>query len=63
MQEIQEEGKNAIDSPGKPNAPEIPPEDYNLEDNAQRSIIQPQCLNQPDVRDLFQVLVDWLVKI
>lgn len=60
VQEIQEEGKYAIDSPGKPNAPEIPPEDYNLNDNEQRSIIQPQCLNMPDVRDLFQILIEWI---
>lgn len=60
VQEVQQEGKYAIDSPGKPNAPEIPPEDYNLEDNEQRSIIQPQCLNQPNVRDLLQVLTDWM---
>ena len=60
VQEIQEEGKYAIDSPGKPNAPEIPPEDYNLNDNEQRSIIQPQCLNMPDVRDLFQTLIEWI---
>lgn len=60
VQEVQEEGKNAIDSPGKPNAPEIPPEDYNLEDNEQRSIIQPACLNFPDVRDLLQILIEWI---
>lgn len=30
VQEVQEEGKHAIDSPGNPNAPVIPPEDYNL---------------------------------
>lgn len=30
MQEVQEEGRYAIDSPGSPNAPEIPPEDYAL---------------------------------
>lgn len=60
VQEIQEEGKYAIDSPGKPNAPEIPPEDYNLSDNEQRSIIQPNCLNRPDVRDLFQTIIDWI---
>lgn len=60
VQEVQEEGKHAIDSPGKPNAPEIPPEDYNLEDNEQRSIIQPACLNFPDVRDLLQILIEWI---
>lgn len=60
VQEIQQEGKYAIDSPGLPNAPEIPPEDYNLEENEQRSIIQPQCLNVPNVRDLLQILTDWM---
>lgn len=60
VQEIQDEGKYAIDSPGNPNAPEIPPEDYNLGDNEQRSIIQPQCLNNPAVRDLLQIIVDWI---
>lgn len=30
VQEIQAEGKYAIDSPGSPTAPEIPPEDYTL---------------------------------
>lgn len=30
VQEVQEEGRHAIDSPGSPNAPEIPPEDYAL---------------------------------
>lgn len=60
VHEIQEEGKYSIDSPGRANAPEIPPEDYNLNDNEQRSIIQPQCLNLPDVRDLFQTIIDWI---
>ncbi len=40
--------------------PEIPPEDYNLQDNEQRSIIQPQSLNSPDVQELFQVLCNWI---
>jgi len=30
VQEIQAEGRHAIDSPGNPNAPEMPPEDYEL---------------------------------
>lgn len=30
VQEVQDEGRHAIDSPGSPNAPEIPPEDYAL---------------------------------
>lgn len=31
-----------------------------MEDNEQRSIIQPACLNFPDVRDLLQILIDWI---
>ena len=30
VQEVQEEGKNAIDSPGNPMAPALPPEEYAL---------------------------------
>lgn len=30
VQEVQAEGKMAIDSPGSPTAPEIPPEEYSL---------------------------------
>lgn len=60
VQEIQEEGKYAIDSPGSPNAPEIPPEDYNLADNEQRSIIQPQSLQNPAVKELLQILTNWM---
>lgn len=47
VQEIQAEGRHAIDSPGNPNAPEIPPEDYALAENEQRAIIQPQSFNDP----------------
>jgi parvin len=60
VEEVQTEGKIAIDSPGNPNAIEIPPEDYNLSDNEQRSIIQPQSLNSPDVQELLQVLINWI---
>jgi parvin len=31
-----------------------------LNDNEQRAIIQPQCLNMPDVRDLFQTVIEWI---
>lgn len=30
VQEVQEEGRYAIDSPGSPTAPDLPPEDYAL---------------------------------
>lgn len=36
VQEVQEEGRHAIDGPGSPNAPEFPPEDYILRKYASR---------------------------
>jgi parvin len=60
VQEVQAEGKYAIDSPGNPNAIEIPPEDYNLVDNEQRSVIQQQSLNDPHVQELCRLLVEWI---
>ncbi|KAL1402919.1 hypothetical protein pipiens_005865 [Culex pipiens pipiens] len=60
VQEVQQEGKIAIDSPGSPNAPVIPPEDYNLEDNESRSIVQQASLEHPHFRELLQVLIDWI---
>lgn len=60
MQDVQNEGKYAIDSPGNPNAPEIPPEDYNLGDNEQRSIVDPTSLNTPELRELLNVLTNWI---
>ncbi|KAG4068784.1 hypothetical protein HA402_002475 [Bradysia odoriphaga] len=60
VQEVQAEGRYAIDSPGNPNNPEIPPEDYALRDNEQRAIIQPQSLADPQVQELQQVLIDWI---
>lgn len=60
VEEVQIEGKIAIDSPGSAAVPEIPPEDYNLQDNEQRSIIQPQSLNSQGVQELLQTLTNWI---
>lgn len=60
MQEIQNEGKYAIDSPGNPTAPVIPREDYELAENEQRAMIQPQSLQNPGVQELLNVLRDWI---
>lgn len=38
----------------------IPPEDYNLGENEQRAMIQPASLNNAGVRELQQVLRDWI---
>ncbi|CAG4955254.1 beta-parvin isoform X2 [Colias croceus] len=60
VQEVQAEGKFAIDSPGSPTAPEIPPEEYSLHDNEERAIIEPRSLEDPRVKELIQVLIDWI---
>ncbi|XP_045541926.1 beta-parvin-like [Papilio machaon] len=60
VQDVQAEGKYAIDSPGSPTAPEIPPEEYSLLDNEERAIIEPRSLEDPRVKELIQVLIDWI---
>ncbi|CAK1554993.1 unnamed protein product [Leptosia nina] len=60
VQEVQAEGKYAIDSPGSPTAPEIPPEEYSLLDNEERAIIEPRSVEDPRVKELIQVLIDWI---
>lgn len=60
VQEIEEEGKYAIDSPGSINPIELPPEDFNLKDNESRSIIQPASTLQPGYRELIKVLINWI---
>lgn len=60
VQDVQAEGKYAIDSPGSPTAPEIPPEEYSLLDNEERAIIEPRSLEDPRVKDLITVLIEWI---
>ncbi|XP_073835140.1 beta-parvin isoform X1 [Musca autumnalis] len=60
VQKVQEEGKHAIDSPGAPSQIDIPPEDYALREHEQRTVIDPQSMNDPDVRKLQQILIDWI---
>lgn len=60
VQEVQEEGKYAIDSPGCAANPELPPEEYNLEENEERSMIEPKSLEDPKVLELVTILIDWI---
>ncbi|KAL1116959.1 hypothetical protein AAG570_004287 [Ranatra chinensis] len=60
VQEVQEEGKYAIDSPGNPSAPDIPLEEYALEENEERSLVEQRSYSDPKVRELINVLIDWL---
>lgn len=60
VQEVQEEGKFAIDSPGFAVVPTISPEDYDLDENEERSVIMPKAFEDPKLRELIQVLIDWI---
>ncbi|XP_056633977.1 beta-parvin isoform X2 [Diorhabda sublineata] len=60
VQEVQAEGKYAIDSPGCPTAPVIPPEDYNLEDNEERCMIAQRAYDDPKFYELLNVLKEWI---
>lgn len=82
VQEVQDEGKYAIDSPGNPLAPDLPPEEYALgklkgisylleqlyliyrasfsEENEERSMISPQSYENPRLKELMVVLIEWI---
>ncbi|XP_046390983.1 beta-parvin [Ischnura elegans] len=60
VQEVQEEGKHAIDSPGSPTAPDLPPEEYTLEENEERSMIEPKSYEDPKLKELIYVLIEWI---
>lgn len=60
MQEVQQEGKYAIDSPGSPTMPDLPPQDYILDENEERSMITPQSYDDPRLKDLMTVLTEWI---
>ncbi|CAH1155593.1 unnamed protein product [Phaedon cochleariae] len=60
VQEVQAEGKYAIDSPGCPTAPVIPPEEYNLDDNEQRCMIDPKAYEDQRFLELINVLKEWV---
>ncbi|KAK4873373.1 hypothetical protein RN001_015402 [Aquatica leii] len=60
VQEVESEGKYAIDSPGSPNAPIVPPEEYALDENEERCMIQPHAFNDPKLHELMQVLIEWI---
>lgn len=60
VQEVQAEGKYAIDSPGSPSNPDYPPEDYDLDENEERSMIEPRAYEDRKLLDLITVLIDWI---
>lgn len=60
VREVESEGKHAIDSPGMPKSAEMPPEEYQLEENEERSMIEPRSFENPKFKELIKVLIDWV---
>jgi len=60
VKEVVAEGNYAIDSPGMPKSAEMPPEEYQLEENEERSMIEPRSFDSPHLQNLIRVLMDWL---
>ncbi|GJQ83715.1 hypothetical protein Trydic_g20594 [Trypoxylus dichotomus] len=57
---VQAEGKDSIDTPGNPVIPTIPPEEYEMEENEERCMVDQTALDDPKVQDLVNVLMDWI---
>ncbi|KAI4493076.1 hypothetical protein M0802_009626 [Mischocyttarus mexicanus] len=60
VQEVQEEGKYAIDSPGYAATADMPPEEYALDENEERSMIEPRALEDSKLQELIYVLLEWI---
>jgi len=60
VKEVEVEGKHAIDSPGMPKNSEVPPEEYLLEENEERSMIEPKSYDNPKLKDLIKILIEWV---
>uniref|UniRef100_A0A5G2QZ66 Parvin beta n=1 Tax=Sus scrofa TaxID=9823 RepID=A0A5G2QZ66_PIG len=60
MSDLQEEGKNAIHAPMSPASVEIHPEDTQLEENEERTVIDPTSRDDPRFKELLKVLIDWI---
>ena len=77
VQQVEVEGKHAIDSPGEeweifyfnanrlllagmPKSSEVPPEEYLLEENEERSMIEPKSYDNPRLKDLISILIEWV---
>ncbi|XP_059537396.1 beta-parvin isoform X3 [Myotis daubentonii] len=58
--DLQEEGKNAINSPMSPSLADLHPEDTLLEENEERTMIDPTSKEDPKFKELVKVLIDWI---
>nr|KAF6453393.1 parvin beta [Molossus molossus] len=60
MSDLQEEGKKAINSPMSPALLDLHPEDTLLEENEERTMIDPTSRDDPKFKELVKVLIDWI---
>ncbi|KAF6340112.1 parvin beta [Rhinolophus ferrumequinum] len=60
VSDLQEEGKNAINSPMSPALVNLHPEDTLLEENEERTMIDPTSKDDPKFKELVKVLIDWI---
>ncbi|XP_061062153.1 beta-parvin isoform X2 [Eubalaena glacialis] len=60
VSDLQEEGKNAINLPMSPASVEIHPEDTLLEENQERTVIDPTSRDDPRFKELVKVLINWV---
>merc|ERR1712170_246078 len=47
-------------SPGMPKSAEMPPEEFQLEENEERSMIEPKSYENPRLQELIKVLIEWI---
>uniref|UniRef100_A0A8D0L818 Parvin beta n=1 Tax=Sphenodon punctatus TaxID=8508 RepID=A0A8D0L818_SPHPU len=60
VSDLQEEGKNAINAPMSPATIDIHPEDTLLEENEERTMIDPNSKEDIKFKELIKVLIDWI---
>ncbi|XP_038637157.1 beta-parvin isoform X2 [Scyliorhinus canicula] len=60
VSDLQEEGKNAINAPLSPTPTDIHPEDTMLEENEERTMIEPYSKEEAKFKELVKVLIDWI---
>ncbi|KAM7115441.1 beta-parvin isoform 3-T3 [Molossus nigricans] len=60
VSDLQEEGKKAINSPMAPALLDLHPEDTLLEENEERTMIDPTSRDDPKFKELVKVLIDWI---
>lgn len=57
---IEEEGKAAIDGNSQHPVFDTSPEDYILQENEERSMIEPGMINNHDYQELLKILINWI---